>query len=500
MKHSARIAAFTAALAVSACGGSVKHTVTHVSNASQALDHHGIAYTLPKTLVRVKVPVTRTEVKAGQFFTDVQTFTATGRSNLVAAVAAGDAARTLELNSFFDEQEQELFRQMYNLGLDTSYTAGQQVSLKFKIGSPVVETKSVQDEDQVFFVKVKSGSAEDTLLSMAFTEAGLLSSVSSEREDRSVDLALKSIESLAGLATTVAGFGAGTLSLNGEDTAVPNPYSKGLEILGKVSDLEGKRNEALSLANAGAIPLDTLKYATGEYDKKISQLLAYFVATQTSEWAATMEYDPVSLRTTQMFEAATNATGKVLGLCHGASALITPVPSTFAAPTCPASPSANLKRVSTRHVAIPGGASVMKSVTFSKEAGDKGLRYRIPQQMQVDVTFGNSVLARTDVMVAQLGPVAALPAEPGGKKSKLVLELFAATGAPKKVEVQSTGASASTIESAGAAGQALAGIKTAADSREKNALTEEVEILRLQKEKKELEDALLKAKEDEPES
>ena len=146
------------------------------------------------------------------------------------------------------------------------------------------------------------------------------------------------------------------------------------------------------------------------------------------------------------------------------------------------------------------------SGVFERETDDpveeRGLRYRVPGQAELIVeqifhdqdcggnNNGHSIkLLRKSLVMPQFGRVLYLPAKPGGTKTKQVMALYAATGAIKSYEVSANSAVASAIDGLGSVSDAAFGFMDAKDN-EAATLTDEVALLKLQKEKLELEAAL----------
>ena len=128
-----------------------------------------------------------------------------------------------------------------------------------------------------------------------------------------------------------------------------------------------------------------------------------------------------------------------------------------------------------------------------------GFRYRIPGMGIITMRQGDTLLTRSRIPVAQFGEVVALPADTGSGDSQYSIKLFTELGAMKNIQIHSTGVELSTIEAAKSAAEAIASVAAAREAEkeaEREAASEvaqlekDVKLLKLKKEKKELEHAL----------
>lgn len=137
-----------------------------------------------------------------------------------------------------------------------------------------------------------------------------------------------------------------------------------------------------------------------------------------------------------------------------------------------------------------------------------GFRYRVPVSATIRIVETSdsqpkTILASASVLVAQFGALVSLPAEVKGIKSKIVLDMYETTGAPKQLDVGATPQPTTLVgdvlgplqEELDRRVKANADKKAAAEGAEIADLTKQRDVLKLQKEIQDLKDAL-KAGED----
>jgi hypothetical protein len=130
----------------------------------KAIKMNGVFYALPRTKVKVKVPVKREDQYPGKFADFAKCFL---------PHKADDAIMTR--------------------------------STAFSIGTPEFSERGVPDLDEVYMIRVKSGYFEDKSLTLGLTEAGVFTSVEAMSEDRSVDVALGVLDTALDIGTQIAG-------------------------------------------------------------------------------------------------------------------------------------------------------------------------------------------------------------------------------------------------------------------------------------------------------
>lgn len=139
------------------------HRVTREMTASQKR-MKGVFYALPRTLVLVKVPISRTDKLPGKY----EKFA----------------------RCFFPE---EADRRVTSPG--TEFEVSNEITM---------ETKGEPDPNQIFIVNTKAGLFQTKSLLMAYTEDGVLSSAKAETKDESIDFAISTFKTLASLGGSIA--------------------------------------------------------------------------------------------------------------------------------------------------------------------------------------------------------------------------------------------------------------------------------------------------------
>ena len=125
---------------------------------------NGVFYALPRTKVKVKVPVKRDDQYPGKFADFAKCFL---------SHKADDAIMNR--------------------------------STAFSIGTPEFTERGVPDFYEVYMIRIKGGYFEDKSLTLGLTEAGVFTSVDATSEDRSVDVALGVLDTALDVGTHIAG-------------------------------------------------------------------------------------------------------------------------------------------------------------------------------------------------------------------------------------------------------------------------------------------------------
>ena len=502
-----RIISFASLLvAIVGCGGSVGLKVTQVPAGTNIdVDRFGVVYTLPRTELTVSVPITKTTISPGQFYTDLEKLSG----------SIDDCGKSIPS----PKERDELCQNLLDFGFNPKLTGPRpETQLTYKIGDPEFKSHSIQDPNHVYMVEVESGAAEDALLTMAFEELGFLSTVTSERSDRTIELSAKAFQTVAELAIKAIPFGVAVEDLDA--TRKPNIYAKANAIFDEIRKVRANRQDLYQISQSADISVEAIKHARQELDRLEASLLDYFIKKRVETWSA--QYSTASsvgvpktsiLTFFHMKGTSTQSNIREAGIC-GWNLLSFPVPETFQSTEAVVSPDGLSSicqspgdDIKVNIIVDNKSGSMAQRLGFLNYTGrdkDKGLRYRVPGLGVITInrkkgTEPSVPLARHEAVVAQFGQVMHLPAKPGGTKTKTVMGLFAETGALKTFEISSTGAAAAAIEGLGTVGNAALGIvearraareAEAAEESESAKLKQEVDLLKLKKEKAELEKAL----------
>jgi hypothetical protein len=399
---------------------------------------------------------------------------------------------------------------LYNL--DIPYPKKDDQNRKLLVGTPTVSSEAVPDPKNVYVVRIKGGKCQDRTLNLTLTESGLLSKGVSEAKDRTVELIAETVKAAAGIAAEVVKMGAPSAARF--DATHPNPYTKALLIAGAISDVRADILKVQSSTSYMQMSPETLQLMLAELRKQEDALVAYFWETSVTGWKARIETVPeqsATLNTPAESETAneivlfsTIKTKDGVYLRDTSKDLVAPPPKDFTKEADVPKPAVKTYKV----VIKEEKDQVAGAFKAPEESGELGFRYRVPGLGLVTVERheedeqGNKqeyVLTRSRIPVAQFGKVVALPADTGSSDTQYSIELFTDLGAIKNIRIESKALQIATVQSSGAAAQAVVGAVAAQKAEERaeeegkteTALLEkEVKLLKLKKEKKELEEAL----------
>lgn len=125
----------------------------------------GVFYALPRTLVLIKIPVTRTDKLPGKY--------------------------------------ENFARCFFPDGADRRVT---KASTEFEVGDEITfDAKGEPDPHQIFIVNTKAGLFQTKSLTMAYTEDGVLSDAKAETKDETIDFALSAFKTLASIGGAISG-------------------------------------------------------------------------------------------------------------------------------------------------------------------------------------------------------------------------------------------------------------------------------------------------------
>lgn len=234
-------------------------------------------------------------------------------------------------------------------------------------------------------------------------------------------------------------------------------YDKAVDISEAIKSLQSQRESLASGATGGAnIPAETLKLMLKETDTTIEAYRnTYFLGTSTEKlWSGAFEFAPPTAsfplppppiaRTSGIFFWFSETDG----LCEGpvADALGIKIPKKFKPKSgCAAVPPSALPvalRVE-RKSDDDGFLANLDAVHKADEIKDqqRGFYYRIPAKaaavLQVGVAAAAKDLARDNLIVAQYGIVASLPASSSGRTTQYTIALDESTGALKNFKLGS---------------------------------------------------------------
>lgn len=390
-------------LALSACAP------THsVFRAEKAGKKKGVWYALPRTVITVEVPIKRVTYKEGRFQGEAQ-----------------------QVFSPFTEEE------MFGRSLAEKKT------VTFEMGDIVIKTHSEADPKEVFLVKIKDWNPmHSRKLIMALTESGLLTGATSEVEDKTIETFVKTLETVASIATDA--------TMNAQTAALGALAPEALEVA-KLTDAQAAARELSKLQAArldllkvvkpiAGVDLDTRTLVLEQLDAEIKKRLGDFLGTYTSKgWTARYEIrieDRTLCKPVPLFDF-----DKVNGFASVTAAR----PSGVEVRIAEAVPD-----WAKRSGSAPSGPVVFTASTLDsdystevKEANrDRrralGFYFRVPGKANVAVQHNGVEIARKQLVVAQYGKTVALPRRTGSlTRSTYAFELYGDTGSLETITVTS---------------------------------------------------------------
>lgn len=456
---------------------------------------NGVFYALPRTVVKVDLPVNRVEKSPGEFveftpcFFPNENFIATG------SIEFGIAADKIKFDTTF-----------------------------------------IPDTQQVFMIKTNGGKFETKSLELALTESGVFVKATAETNNQAIDVLTGTIKSGVGLLAKAASLelltSPGVVANNVQDTARAEcaatlgravdaqKFANALSFYKKIETLENRRDAILNTtAPSASVPADTLKLTLDELDKTIRDLKqSGFLGTKDIlTWNASFRLNPKLLNdpnpgdpakmSVQLFSISKDeGICQILALNQGV--LFNQIDPRF---TRRNTPCASAGKTVSLEVATgedgeggPGGTLMSDKVKDAKleQKGDRGFYYRVPGRAIAFLYQEGAVagikdeLGRAPLSIAQFGQVVSLPASAGGRKTKYSLDLYESSGGLKNFVMGSSALieKANIEDLTGAAGTAIEAAgerkKAKAPASELDQLKQQREILEEKKKIRDLQKAL----------
>jgi hypothetical protein len=317
------------------------------------------------------------------------------------------------------------------------------------------------DPAHVFLLDIRGRYFENKLINASYASTGTLNALVAESDDGSVQVALEALKAAAGLAAKTAAFGrlVEVPEKSGEtkpEVVACNQYKNLLEA-----------RAGVIAAIQGAVPKETLLAVLKEHDDAIRAVRQYYFTGSEVKTTVTRRFqhlpyngDPVVLLKFTEED----------GICWVNNELL-------AGPGFPPtvmSKSDGTKTDKPKGCQQPLSVSIkysVPSISLAKilkepaETGERGLYYRIPVDVPVNLVGENNVYyASATLELAQLGTVRSLPNSTGGRKTAYTAD-FTPGGALKNFKVNSTAMLDKTlVESlAGTASNALEAAAKASD-------------------------------------
>lgn len=465
------------ALALLLSGCTVGHRITRAPTTISQGDQAAY-YALPRTVVTVTFPVSRAETLAG-------TGKAGGRSCFA---ALGDDA------AFLSSNQTKLWQAV---GLAEQPT----LSKSFRVtGKPVLATQAEPDPEQVFRVDLDSSPFIQRKLNLVYGPTGILESGTSFVQDRRVDLSLALIQSLASLGVLeVTGSRSSQGSITVACADLPDTCQRAAC---EVYEARRQLRQLPTRVQVGGLDGEQAEWLEERLEGDIEERLALFVRkkTETTEIACAVRpatHTPTSFPHSQSFVVLNHYDDQGFERGTGAQCLI---PHDFQKQGTPTQPTAyGLLLVADRDQYADVLARAGLHSAHSSTA-EQGFYYRVPAVATARLIRGGDLAAESEVIVAQMGLVAALPRQ-STYQTNYTVKLDPKTGALLTLDADSEAIDPSLITKTG---DALADAREARAKEDaaEDAAQDELAILKRQKEileaRRDIQNLLEELGEDEP--
>ena len=506
-----------------------KHNVYPVQK-NQKLDKQGVFYALPRTVLTVEIPVTRTTYQAGPY---IGYAAANGievpeplRMKALAGseVKAWEELRSVDMD-FFEKLEpiqeeirllesginqppakaeqkesanaekEGLKRQLTKLKEDNRepvrlaqavtrlYLDYDKISTKsFKLGAPEFKTQGEPDPNQVYLVEIRSGWTQDRELLMELSEMGLLTVGDSHGYDRTAEFVVTSIEAVAKTVAATIGVGGGV-----KTTLAPSAHQLQLvraaqakNIADEIAGVRGRRLDLISGRTGGLVEVapDVLTRLLAELDKTEEELMANFWSKSTKAAKIVYSCTPKASDTEQILFYLDAENGVYPEVSDDGPVVFIPDEGSFRAPNRSGKP----VKLSVRRQPDQQFPQIVKDARVGAQfTTEHGFRYRIPALAEAEVTLDGKPLGQTRTLIAQFGVVDCLPAGLRSIDSRIVAKFYEASGALKSVEVKTKSLDPALVGKLGSAGETLAkayAARSAAESEKPSRLKAYTERLK----------------------
>jgi len=510
-----RLAAAVSALLVAGC--TAKLVVTRVPPEAlppgERLAPDGVFYALPRTVVRVELPVERVETTAGRFAEYARLF-------------------------FPHLAEEALARRARVKKANPPAGSAADSFVSFRLGTPALSAFGEPDPEQVYFVKVTGGLAVDRTAQLELTDQGSVMGAQAEVTHVGTEIALSTVSAVSGILarTLLTGAGAGVRAAEGAppcpvrpdaalddpvweffagqspsgdpvvqeafalycdlDPAEREPVSKAARrgdddlrrayrTFRRVYDLQGLRRSVL--LGQSLTPEVSLR----EVDAGTARELVAFVGAEAREsWTGSFEVRPAKLED----RLAILRFSERGGVCETADLRGKPAPP----PRFTRKDACGDSRPVEVAFRLDGENQVVRRVAARyavgedlERSGDRAFRYRLPALARVDVAWAGDPpkpLGESGAAIAQFGHVVSLPASSGGRSLNYDLKFYEATGALKTFRLASKSAIQKGL--ADSLGDSTSALLDARIKKEREEAAESDELAQLERRRKLLEEQL----------
>lgn len=421
----------------------------------------GVPYVLPRTALKVTIPVVKKTTREGSFVSEAREIFAVAKScewdeKDGKPYSCGDKTFSAdELKK--DACIKHVFDRADALGVKIAVDKPDDKP-DYRLGDVLISSEAQPDPDQLYFVEVKGGMFEHRSLDISFASGGVLNDITSSAEDRTVEFAAKTFGSILGAAAKVAAFGKYEASEDTEGTTFKkncggSPYQnlvyRAMGTLDYITNFPVVRMQQLT-ENIPNFPKDTLELRLKELDATNGAARAVFEAGKKSE---SKSYEVTLLPKSKGSTIQIATFNKDCGLYRTVQ-LSETMPSSNVPQLdknlngCKITEVANVQAIfSTPHQMT--GLSLPVRISKSLDAAGnttRGIYYRVPETTRISLKKDNDDLLIKDIPIAQFGETASLPAQTGSSNVTYKVTLDPVTGMLLKVNISSEAASTSAAK------------------------------------------------------
>lgn len=422
---------------------------------SQCKRYDGIPYVLPRTALKVNIPVI-TQVKTeGDFVKEARK---------IFEIKKGcewdeKSEKKCDEKGFHDELGSnatcipllKIKAAEQGIDINSHGSYGGADVIKNKIGEVSLSTEALPDPSQLYYVEVKGGKFEKRGLDIAFSPNGVPSEINTSAENKTVEFVAKTVGSALGLLTKLGSpNNAITTSAVGNACEMDKSdyrflITRSLETLDYIKTFPATRQNLLSGSNT-AVAKDNLEFRLKELDATFDGAMAWFEGEKKT---TTKNYDATLLPAQNDIEIPIALFNKTCGLYRVEDPDEILALTTIPKPKedCTSGTNANIKAILStpphlRNASLP--TRIANSLDTA--SAQRGIYYRVPATSRISILADTEDLLVKDVAIAQLGEIASLPAETGSSSVTYKVTLDPVTGMLLKVSIMSDAANTSAAK------------------------------------------------------
>lgn len=423
----------------------------------------GVPYVLPRTKVKLTIPVVATTKTEGGIVSSAREIYA---NNNTCSWDKEDKTKSHCDNNNFKQgfgENVACVKHVYTyadeLGIMINLIEPDgDAEVSHKLGDISITSEAEPDPDQLYFVEVKGKLFERRSLDITFAAGGILSEITSSKEDKTAEFAAKTFGSILGLVTKFGSYEPQGMPAGIDLNKVKNDCSKNdyknlvvraLGALDYIKNFPITRNKELTgQANNAANTKENLEFRLKELDASHDAAMALFEGSEkekTKNYEITMLPQPQSAGAKGDNEVELATFSKACGLNRLNSQPTEKVPFTNAPSYkdgCKDAP--KLKAIISSPPQMKTLLSERVNNSLDSSANIRGIYYRVPEVTRISISEnkkeGQKELLAKDVPLAQFGKVASLPAQTGSSNVTYKVTLDPVTGMLLKVNISSEAA------------------------------------------------------------